>query len=216
WGNIVQGVELCRRVDGREVLGVTQPLLMTANGQKMGKTATGAVWLDGDLLAPFDFWQFWRNVDDADVEPLLKRMTDLPLDEIARLAALQGAEINIAKIALANAATAMLHGQAAADLAQATASQQFGGTAGDGGEAQGLPEFALSAADLPTSIGALFVHIGLLESNGEAKRQANGGGLRVDDQSVSDASAPLPAQLLENGAVKLSVGKKRHVRVVLT
>jgi tyrosyl-tRNA synthetase len=145
WGNIVQGVELCRRVDGREVLGVTQPLLMTANGQKMGKTATGAVWLDGDLLAPFDFWQFWRNVDDADVEPLLKRMTDLPLDEIARLAALQGAEINIAKIALANAATAMLHGQAAADLAQATASQQFGGTAGDGGEAQGLPEFALMA-----------------------------------------------------------------------
>jgi tyrosyl-tRNA synthetase len=208
WGNIVQGVELVRRVDERQVLGVTQPLLMNAAGQKMGKTANGAVWLNADMLSPFDYWQYWRNVDDADVETMLKRMTDVPMDEIARLAALQGSEINLAKIALATETTAMLHGRAAAEQAAATAAAQFGG----GGADVGLPEFILSG-DLPTSIAALFVAAGLVDSNGEAKRQAKGGGLRIDDAVIGDVAAGVPTSLRDNGEIKLSLGKKRHVLV---
>jgi tyrosyl-tRNA synthetase len=208
WGNIVQGVELVRRVDERQVLGVTQPLLMNAAGQKMGKTANGAVWLNADMLSPFDYWQYWRNVDDADVETMLKRMTDVPMDEIARLAALQGSEINLAKIALATEATAMLHGRAAADQAATTAAAQFGG----GGADVGLPEFVLSG-DLPTSIAALFVAAGLVDSNGEAKRQAKGGGLRINDAVIGDVAAGVPDSLRDSGEIKLSLGKKRHVLV---
>lgn len=209
WGNIVQGVELCRRVDERHVLGVTQPLLMNAAGQKMGKTANGAVWLNADMLSPFDYWQYWRNVDDADVEPLLKRMTDLPLDEIARLAALGGAEINLAKIVLATETTAFLHGREAAEAAQATAAAQFGG----GGADEGLPTIDLSEA--PTSLAALFVAAGLVDSNGEAKRQAKGGGLRVNDAVVQDVAGAIPPALSDGQEVKLSLGKKRHVMVKL-
>jgi tyrosyl-tRNA synthetase len=210
WGNIVQGVELCRRVDERQVLGVTQPLLMNAAGQKMGKTANGAVWLNADMLSPFDYWQYWRNVDDADVETMLKRMTDVPMDEVRRLAALQGSEINLAKIALATEATAMLHGRAAADQAAATAAAQFGG----GGADVGLPEFVLSG-DLPASIAALFVTAGLVDSNGEAKRQAKGGGLRINDAVIGDVGAGVPDALRDTGEIKLSLGKKRHVLVKL-
>jgi tyrosyl-tRNA synthetase len=209
WGNIVQGVELCRRVDERHVLGVTQPLLMNAAGQKMGKTANGAVWLNADMLSPFDYWQYWRNVDDADVEPLLKRMTDLPLDEVARLAALGGAEINLAKIVLATETTALLHGREAAEAAQATAAAQFGG----GGADEGLPTIDLSEA--PTSLAALFVAAGLVDSNGEAKRQAKGGGLRVNDSVVQDVAGAIPPALSDGQEVKLSIGKKRHVMVKL-
>jgi tyrosyl-tRNA synthetase len=209
WGNIVQGVELCRRVDERHVLGVTQPLLMNAAGQKMGKTANGAVWLNADMLSPFDYWQYWRNVDDADVEPLLKRMTDLPLDEVARLAALGGAEINLAKIVLATETTALLHGREAAEAAQATAAAQFGG----GGADEGLPTIDLSEA--PTSLAALFVAAGLVDSNGEAKRQAKGGGLRVNDAVVQDVAGAIPPALSDGQEVKLSLGKKRHVMVKL-
>lgn len=210
WGNIVQGVELVRRVDEKQVLGVTQPLLMNSAGQKMGKTANGAVWLNADLLSPFDYWQYWRNVDDGDVETLLKRMTDVPLDEVARLAALQGSEINIAKITLATEATAMLHGREAAEQATATAAAQFGG----GGADAGLPEFVLSG-DLPTSIAALFVSVGLVDSNGEAKRQAKGGGLRINDVAIGDVAAGVPSSLRDTGEIKLSLGKKRHVLVKL-
>jgi tyrosyl-tRNA synthetase len=209
WGNIVQGVELCRRVDERHVLGVTQPLLMNAAGQKMGKTANGAVWLNADMLSPFDYWQYWRNVDDADVEPLLKRMTDLPLDEVARLAALGGAEINLAKIVLATETTALLHGREAAEAAQSTAAAQFGG----GGADEGLPTIDLSEA--PTSLAALFVAAGLVDSNGEAKRQAKGGGLRVNDAVVQDVAGAIPPALSDGQEVKLSIGKKRHVIVKL-
>ena len=209
WGNIVQGVELCRRVDERHVLGVTQPLLMNAAGQKMGKTANGAVWLNADMLSPFDYWQYWRNVDDADVEPLLKRMTDMPLDEVARLAALGGAEINLAKIVLATETTALLHGREAAEAAQATAAAQFGG----GGADEGLPTIDLSEA--PISLAALFVAAGLVDSNGEAKRQAKGGGLRVNDAVVQDVAGAIPPALSDGQEVKLSLGKKRHVMVKL-
>ena len=209
WGNIVQGVELCRRVDERHVLGVTQPLLMNAAGQKMGKTANGAVWLNADMLSPFDYWQYWRNVDDADVEPLLKRMTDLPLDEVARLAALGGAEINLAKIVLATETTALLHGREAAEAAHATAAAQFGG----GGADEGLPTVDLSEA--PASLAALFVAAGLVDSNGEAKRQAKGGGLRVNDAVVQDVAGAIPPALSDGQEVKLSLGKKRHVMVKL-
>jgi tyrosyl-tRNA synthetase len=209
WGNIVQGVELCRRVDERHVLGVTQPLLMNAAGQKMGKTANGAVWLNADMLSPFDYWQYWRNVDDADVEPLMKRMTDLPLDEIGRYAALGGSEINLAKIVLATETTAMLHGREAAEAAKATAAAQFGG----GGAEGGLPSVDLSEA--PASLAALFVAAGLVDSNGEAKRQAKGGGLRVNDAVVQDVTGPIPDALRDGQEVKLSLGKKRHLMVKL-
>ena len=210
WGNIVQGVELVRRVDERQVLGVTQPLLLNAAGAKMGKTASGAVWLNADMLSPFDYWQYWRNVDDADVETMLKRMTDVPMDEVWRLAALQGAEINVAKIALATEATAMLHGRDAAEQAVATAVAQFGG----GGADVGLPEFVL-CGELPTSIAALFVSAGLVDSNGEAKRQAKGGGLRINDVAIGDVGANVPDALRVTGEIKLSLGKKRHVLVKL-
>ncbi len=209
WGNIIQGVELCRRVDERQVLGVTQPLLMNAAGQKMGKTVAGAVWLNADRMAPFDYWQYWRNVDDGDVAKILKLLTDLPLDEIARLAALGGSEINLAKIVLATETTALLHGREAAEAAQATAAAQFGGSGAD----EGLPTIDLSEA--PASLAALFVAAGLVESNGEAKRQAKGGGLRVNDAVVQDLAGAIPPALSDGQEVKLSLGKKRHVMVKL-
>lgn len=211
WGNIVQGVELCRRVDERHVLGVTQPLLMNAAGQKMGKTANGAVWLNADMLSPFDYWQYWRNVDDADVEPLMKRMTDLPLEEIARYAALGGSEINLAKIVLATETTAMLHGREAAEAAKATAAAQFSGTSTFAANAMALK----TLSEAPTSLAALFVAAGLVDSNGEAKRHAKGGGLRVNDAVIQDVTGPIPDALRDGQEVKLSLGKKRHLMVKL-
>ncbi len=209
WGNIIQGVELCRRTDGREVFGFTQPLLMNASGQKMGKTASGAVWLDKDMLPVFDFWQYWRNVEDADVGKLLRLFTELPLDEIRRLESLQGSEINEAKIILATEATALLHGADDANTAKFAAASQFGG----GGEVGGIPELVINPSAL-SSIAALFVAAGLCESNGEAKRLAKGGGLKINDNNCADVSLPIPTNLYHDKSVKLSSGKKRHIRII--
>jgi tyrosyl-tRNA synthetase len=211
WGNIVQGVELVRRADGREVFGLTQPLLMNAAGQKMGKSVAGAVWLNAAQLAPFDFWQYWRNVDDGDVVPMMTRLTDLPLSEIARYGALAGSEINAAKIALATELTRVLHGEEAAAAAAAAAASQFGG-AGDG-EGGGLPVIQVRRVDLPAQIAGLFKAAGFVASTGEAKRLAAGGGLRLDDVVVTDVAAGIPPAALEAGSLKLSVGKKRHAVV---
>jgi tyrosyl-tRNA synthetase len=210
WGNIIQGVELCRRVDGKEVFGITSPLLTTASGTKMGKTASGAVWLNADMLAPFDYWQYWRNAEDGDVGRFLKLFTDMPMDEIARLEALGGAEINHAKIILATEATAMLHGRDVAEASAATAKAQFSGQ----GDAGGLPTVMVDAADADSglSLAALFVKAGLVASNGEAKRQAQGGGLRLDDDVVGDVGLRIDADRLAGG-IKLSLGRKRHVLV---
>jgi tyrosyl-tRNA synthetase len=209
WGNIVQGVELCRRADGREVFGLTQPLLLNAAGQKMGKSVSGAIWLNADRLAPFDYWQYWRNVEDSDVVPLMKRLTDLPLDEIARYGALAGSEINAAKIALATELTIMLHGEAAAAAAAGAAAAQFSGT----GEGEGLPVFKVARAELPGQISGLFRLVGFAASNGEAKRLAAGGGLKLDDEAVADVGAAPPPAALEAGRIKLSAGRKRHAIV---
>ncbi|KAF0186310.1 MAG: tyrosyl-tRNA synthetase [Hyphomonadaceae bacterium] len=210
WGNIIQGVELCRRADNKNVFALTQPLLMNAAGQKMGKTAAGAVWLNADMLSTFDFWQYWRNVDDADVGKLLRLLTELPLDEIARLEALGGAEINDAKKILAGEITALCHGREAADAALVTANAQFAG----GGASEGLPEILIAKSDL-SNIASLFVLAGLAESNGEAKRLAKGGGLKIEDKTISDVSLPIPDNLLSCYNIKLSLGKKRHLNVVL-
>lgn len=206
WGNIIQGVELCRRVDGREVFALTQPLLMNAAGEKMGKTVGGAVWLDKDMLPAFDFWQYFRNVYDADVGKLLRLFTDLPLSEIERLEKLEGAEINEAKVILANEVTKILHGEDAANKANEAAKSQFAG-AGDGA---GLPEVEIKMENV-NSIAALFVAAGLCESNGEAKRLAKGNGIKIDDKVFSDVSIAINADILKSGRAKLSLGKKRHL-----
>ena len=200
WGNIVNGIELGRRIDGTELFGVTTPLITTADGAKMGKTAQGAVWLSADLLSPYDYWQFWRNADDSDVGKFLRLFTDIPLDEIKRLERLPGAEINQAKIALANAATAMLHGEAAARAAEETARQTFA----EGGAGENLPTLATSAE---ISILAALTGLGFCSSNGEAKRKIAEGAVKIDDQVVSD-----PALMVQVGKnpVKLSLGKKKH------
>ena len=200
WGNIVNGIELGRRIDGTELFGVTTALITTADGAKMGKTAAGAVWLDEALLSPYDYWQFWRNTQDADVGKFLKLFTDLPLDEIKRLEALPGAEINNAKIMLATEATAMLHGREAALAAEATASETFAG----GGAGESLPTLNIGES---VSILAALTGLGFCASNGEAKRKIAEGAVRLDDQTVSD-----PGLMIEVGdsLVKISLGKKKH------
>jgi tyrosyl-tRNA synthetase len=189
---------------------LTTPLITTSSGEKMGKTASGAVWLNADMKSPYEYWQFWRNTDDADVPRFLKLFTTLPLDEIERLAALQGAEINEAKKALAEAATALLHGAAAAGVAAETARQTFE----EGAIAENLPSVEISRAELEAGIGVLagFVRAGLVASNGEARRQIKGGGLRVNDVAVSDEKMMLKlANLTPEGMIKLSLGRKRHI-----
>jgi tyrosyl-tRNA synthetase len=210
WGNIVNGVDLGRRMGTPQLFALTTPLLTTASGAKMGKTAQGAVWLNPDEFSPYDFWQYWRNVEDADVVRFLKLFTILPMNEIARLAALQGAEINEAKKALADAATALLHGEDAAKQASETARQTFE----EGAISENLPTVEISRAELEAGAGvlALFVKAGLVASNGEARRQIKGGGLRVNDAAVTDEKMVLtPAQLTPEGVIKLSMGKKKHV-----
>lgn len=209
WGNIVNGVELARRMDGTEVFGLTTPLLTTASGAKMGKTAQGAIWLNADRLSPYDYWQFWRNTEDADVARFLRLFTDLPIPEIERLEALEGARINDAKIALANAATAMLHGEAAAQDAERTARATFESGAVD----LGLPTTMVSMDDLNAGIGltAALEMSGLAPSKGEGKRKIAEGAVRVNDAVVEDASAVLNASnLTDQRLIKLSLGKKRH------
>ncbi len=206
WGNIVNGVDLTRRVEGAEVFGLTSPLLTTADGKKMGKTAAGAVWLNADMLSPYEFWQFWRNTADADVGRFLRLYTELPLDEIDRLARLQGAEINEAKKTLAGEVTALAHGRAAAEAAEATARETFE----QGGAGEDLPTTLLpdDGADVP--VVQLLVRTGLAASGKEARRLIAEGGARVDDVAVTDVAATIPAARLALGPVKLSAGRKRH------
>lgn len=210
WGNIVNGIDLGRRMANAQLFGLTSPLLTTASGAKMGKTAAGALWLNADLVSPYDYWQYWRNTEDADVARFLKLFTMLPLDEIARLAALQGQEINEAKKVLATEATALVHGREAADAASDTARRTFE----EGTIAQSLPTVEFPRADLDAGAAALglFVKAGLVASNGEARRQIKGGGLRVNDITVSDDKMLLtPQHLTPEGVIKLSMGRKRHV-----
>jgi tyrosyl-tRNA synthetase len=210
WGNIVTGVDLGRRMGTHQLYALTTPLLTTASGAKMGKTAAGAVWLNADQFSPYDYWQYWRNTEDADVERFLKLFTTLPRDEIARLAALQGQEINEAKKVLATEATALLHGRDAASEAAETARRTFE----EGALAATLPTTEIPRGELDGGIGVLnaFVKAGLVASNGEARRQIKGGGLRVNDAAVTDEKMTLtPSNLTEEGVIKLSLGKKRHV-----
>jgi tyrosyl-tRNA synthetase len=210
WGNIVNGIELGRRMLGAQLFALTSPLLTTSSGAKMGKTAAGALWLNADLVSPYDYWQYWRNTEDGDVERFLKLFTVLPLDEIAKLAALRGQEINEAKKVLATEATALVHGRAAAEAAAATARKTFeeGAIAGD------LPTLEIPRGELEAgaSVLGLFVKAGLAASNGEARRQIKAGGLRVNDTQVTDDKLVLTAQnLTPEGVIKLSMGRKRHV-----
>ena len=210
WGNIVSGIDLGRRMGTAQLYALTSPLLTTASGAKMGKTAAGAIWLNPDMLSPYDYWQFWRNTEDRDVGRFLKLFTELPLDEIARLEALGGSEINEAKKILATEATAMLHGRDEADRAAETARKTFE----EGLAADTLPTIEVSKAEFDAGLGVLgaFVAAGLVASNGEARRQVKGGGLRVNDAAVTDERAVLSApDLNADGAVKLSLGRKRHV-----
>jgi len=210
WGNIVTGIDLGRRMGTPQLYALTCPLLTTASGAKMGKTAAGAIWLNEAQLSAYEYWQFWRNTEDADVERFLKLYTTLPLGEIAKLAALKGADINEAKKTLATEATALLHGRDKAEAAAETARQTFE----QGATAEGLPTVELPKADLAGGIGVLsaFVQAGLVKSNGEARRQIQGGGLRVNDQPVVDEKALLTAaDVASDGAIKLSLGKKKHV-----
>ena len=212
WGNIVAGIELGRRTEGVELFGVTTPLLMTASGTKMGKTAEGAVWLNPDMLSPYDYWQFWRNAEDADVPRFLKLFTELPLDEIEKLASLEGAEINEAKKILATEATALVHGRETADQAAETARATFE----QGQLASELPTIEVPRADLETGFGVLSasVQAGFVKSTGEARRQVKGGGIKVNDVAVLDERQVLtPADLTSDGAIKLSLGKKRHALI---
>ncbi len=208
WGNIVNGIELGRRCDQRQLFALTSPLLTTSSGAKMGKTASGAIWLNADLLSPYDYWQYWRNAEDADVTRFLKLYTELPLDEIARLGALGGSEINEAKKLLATEATAMLHGRAAAEEAAETARRTFE----EGQSATGLPSIRLDL-DQGTGLLAACVAAGFASSNGEARRSVQGGAIRVNDQAVSDEKLKLTRELLADGVIKLSMGKKKHVLV---
>jgi tyrosyl-tRNA synthetase len=212
WGNIVMGVDLGRRMGTPQLFALTTALLTTASGAKMGKTAQGAIWLNADACSPYEFWQYWRNTEDADVAKFLKLFTTLPMKEINKLAALKGAEINEAKKALADAATTLLHGEDAARTAAETARQTFE----EGAIAENLPTVEIPRSELELGAGVLaaFVKAGLVTSNGEARRQIKGGGLRVNDVAVIDEKMVLtPANLTAEGVIKLSLGKKRHVLV---
>jgi len=211
WGNIVNGVDLGRRMGTHQLYALTCPLLTTSSGAKMGKTAAGAVWLNADMLPVYDYWQFWRNTEDGDVTRFLKLFTTMPLDEIARLGALQGQEINEAKKVLATEATALLHGRAAAEQAADTARTTFE----QGAVAENLPTVEVPRAELEAGLGVLTVFAektGLVASNGEARRQIKGGGLKVNDAAVADEKMTLSAKdLTAEGVIKLSLGRKKHV-----
>ncbi|CAO3353762.1 tyrosine--tRNA ligase [Azospirillum melinis] len=212
WGNIVNGVELGRRTDGADLFGLTTPLLTTSSGAKMGKTAAGAVWLTADKLSSYDFWQYWRNTEDADVGRFLRLYTELPLDEVARLESLQGAEINEAKKILANEVTKLAHGEEAALEAAETARRAFE----EGAAAEGLPSIEVARADLEAGLAVvdLLVAAGLAASKGEARRLIKGGGAKLNDGPIADETVKATAvDLNADGVVKLSAGKKRHALV---
>ncbi len=212
WGNIVSGVELGRRMDDRALYGLTAPLITTASGEKMGKTARGAVWLDPARVSPYEYWQFWRNVSDADVGRFLRLFTELPEDEIDRLAALGDAEINVAKKALADAATALAHGAEDAAAAADTARRTFE----EGGLGEALPTVEIARSDLAAGIPAfdLFRRAGLAASGGEARRLIKGGGARINDAPIPSETATVGLDDLNaDGVIKLSAGRKRHALV---
>jgi tyrosyl-tRNA synthetase len=214
WGNIINGIDLGRRMLNAQLFALTTPLITTAGGAKMGKTAAGAVWLNADIVSPYDYWQYWRNTEDGDVVRFLKLFTVLPLDEIARLAALKNQDINEAKKVLATEATALLHGRAAAEQAAETARRTFE----EGEFAATLPSVEIARVEFERGLGVLaaFVKAGLVASNGEARRQIKGGGLKVNDVTVADEKMMLtPGDLTPEGVVKLSLGKKRHVLLKL-
>ncbi|MET3906836.1 tyrosyl-tRNA synthetase [Bradyrhizobium sp. S3.3.6] len=210
WGNIIMGVDLGRRMGTHQLYALTTPLLTTASGAKMGKTAQGAVWLNADQFSPYDFWQYWRNTEDADVAKFLKLFTTLPMSKIKKLEALGGSEINEAKKVLATEATALLHGRDAANEAAETARRTFE----EGALAESLPTVEIPRGELEAGLGVLnaFVKAGLVASNGEARRQIKGGGLRVNDGPVTDEKMALSAaNLTPEGVIKLSFGKKKHI-----
>jgi tyrosyl-tRNA synthetase len=210
WGNIVNGIDLGRRMMNAQLFALTSPLITTSSGAKMGKTAAGAVWLNADMVSPYEYWQFWRNTEDADVPRFLKLFTTLPLDEIGRLASLRGQEINEAKKVLATAATALLHGREAAEQAAETSRRTFE----EGAVADSLPSIEIAAAELQQGVGVLtaVVRAGLVTSTSEARRQIEAGGLRVNDAPVTDPRMLLSARdLTAEGVIKLSRGRKRHV-----
>ncbi|WP_348762762.1 tyrosine--tRNA ligase [Hyphomonas atlantica] len=211
WGNIVGGVDLIHKSVGGEAYGLTAHLITTSSGGKMGKTADGAVWLNADRKSPYEYWQFWRNTEDADVGRFLRLFTELPLEEIARLEALEGADINTGKIVLANETTRMLHGEAAAKEAEAAASAVFAA----GGSAEALPTVEIPTSELEAGmlVAAAFAAAGLTESNGEARRLIKQGAAKVNDAPVSDQNASISAADIVDGAIKLSAGKKRHALV---
>ncbi len=212
WGNIINGVDLSHRMGGPQLYALTTPLLTKSSGEKMGKSATGAVWLNGDLFSAYDFWQYWRNTEDADVVRFLKIFTRLPLDEIARLGALGGSEINEAKKVLATEATAIVHGREAAEQAAETARTTFE----EGALAQSLPSIDVPVGELDAGLGilTLLVRAGLAASNGEARRHVQGGAVRLNDNPVSDERLVVRTDaLVSDGVAKLSLGKKRHVLV---
>jgi tyrosyl-tRNA synthetase len=212
WGNIINGIELGRRVDGLDLYGLTCPLLTTSSGAKMGKTASGAVWLNADMTSPYDYWQYWRNTEDTDIGRFLRLFTELDERDISRLENLEGAELNEAKKVLANEATALAHGELAAKQAEETARQAFE----EGAHADGLPSIELPRTELENGLGLLnaLVKAGLAASNGEARRFVTGGGARVNDQSVSDHAMTLTlSDVADEGVIKLSIGKKKHVLI---
>ncbi len=212
WGNIINGIDLGHRMGTPQLYALTSPLLTTSSGAKMGKSASGAVWLNADLLSPYEFWQYWRNTEDADVERFLKLFTILPMDEIARLAALGGSEINDAKKVLATEVSAMLHGREAAEQASETARKTFE----EGALAESLPTVEVDRAELEGGIGvlALFVKAGLAGSNGEARRHVQGGAVRVNDEQVTNEKRVLgTGELTSEGVIKLSLGRKKHILV---
>jgi tyrosyl-tRNA synthetase len=212
WGNIVNGVELARRIDDRALFGLTTPLIATSSGAKMGKTAAGAIWLNADRLSPYDYWQYFRNTDDADVGRFLRLFTDLPLDEVDRLEALRGADINEAKIVLANETTRLAHGTEAAAAAAETARRTFQ----EGGIGDALPTFEVPSGELERGIPAfeLFRRCGLAASNGEARRLIKGGGARINDAAIANETRAVTlADVSTEGVIKLSAGKKKHAIV---
>ncbi|MEQ1753047.1 MAG: tyrosine--tRNA ligase [Micropepsaceae bacterium] len=209
WGNIVSGIDLARRTDNVELFGLTSPLITTSSGAKMGKSAAGAVWLSADMLSAYDYWQYWRNVEDADVGRFMRIFTDLSIDEIGRLESLQGAERNEAKKVLANEATALCHGRAEADRAAEAARQTFEGA----GVSSNLPTVEIPSGEFGAGVSVLvaFTRAALTSSNGDARRQIAGGGLKVNDTVVSDEKLVLTKDHLRDGAIKLSLGRKKHV-----
>jgi tyrosyl-tRNA synthetase len=208
WGNIVNGIELARRIDQRQLFGLTTPLLTTSSGTKMGKTAGGAVWLNSDRLSPYEFWQFWRNTEDDDVARFLRLFTELSFDEVQRLARLQGADINEAKQILATEVTRLAHGEAAAQEAAETARRTFS----EGASAEGLPSIDVPAADLDAGIpvATLLHQTGLAASRSEGRRLIRGGGAKLNGDTLSDENALATSTHLRDGALMLTAGRKRH------